>query len=134
MPRWLSEGISVFEEMQENPIWGQTMNPQYRKMVLRGDLTKSCRLSADRTWRLSGQVKVTGGAVLTIEPGTVVQGQVGTPVSFLLIDRGAKILARGTADQPITFTRSPTTLVSCASKMQLCGSPTMSTLTMGSSV
>ncbi|HSV13641.1 MAG TPA: tetratricopeptide repeat protein [Tepidisphaeraceae bacterium] len=34
MPRWLSEGISVYEETQANPAWGQTMNPQYRELIL----------------------------------------------------------------------------------------------------
>ena len=34
MPRWLSEGISVYEEMLKNPAWGQAMNPEYRRMIL----------------------------------------------------------------------------------------------------
>ncbi len=34
MPRWLSEGISVYEEKQRQPNWGQEMNPDYRKMIL----------------------------------------------------------------------------------------------------
>ena len=34
MPRWLSEGISVYEEIQRNPLWGQEMTPSYRKMIL----------------------------------------------------------------------------------------------------
>ncbi|MGB7160929.1 MAG: tetratricopeptide repeat protein [Tepidisphaeraceae bacterium] len=34
MPRWLSEGISVYEERQHNRAWGQSMNPQYREMIL----------------------------------------------------------------------------------------------------
>ena len=46
MPRWLSEGLSVYEEMQENPAWGQQMNPQYRKMILGGELTPIGSLSA----------------------------------------------------------------------------------------
>lgn len=46
MPRWLSEGISVYEEIQANPSWGQTMNPQYREMVLGDDLTPLSKLSA----------------------------------------------------------------------------------------
>ena len=46
MPRWLSEGISVYEEMQCNPTWGKHMNPQYRKMVLGGELTPISKLSS----------------------------------------------------------------------------------------
>lgn len=34
MPRWLSEGISVYEEAQRNPVWGQRMTPAYRKRIL----------------------------------------------------------------------------------------------------
>jgi len=46
MPRWLSEGISVYEETQANPTWGQQMNPQYRGMILDGELTPVGNLSA----------------------------------------------------------------------------------------
>jgi len=45
MPRWLSEGISVYEERQHNPAWGQAMNPRYREMILKGQLTPVSRLS-----------------------------------------------------------------------------------------
>jgi len=45
MPRWFSEGISVFEELQKNPTWGQQMNPQYREMILDGQLTPISELS-----------------------------------------------------------------------------------------
>ena len=38
MPRWLSEGISVYEEKVANPTWGQAMNARYREMVLKGDM------------------------------------------------------------------------------------------------
>ena len=34
MPRWLSEGISVYEERQRNSTWGQSMDPAYREMIL----------------------------------------------------------------------------------------------------
>ncbi len=37
MPRWLSEGISVFEEIERQPNWGQQMTPRYRKMILEED-------------------------------------------------------------------------------------------------
>jgi len=39
MPRWLSEGISVYEERQADPAWGQSMNLAYRDLILGGKLT-----------------------------------------------------------------------------------------------
>ena len=46
MPRWLSEGISVYEELQENPGWGQWMTPRYREMILGDELTPLSRLTS----------------------------------------------------------------------------------------
>ena len=34
MPRWLSEGISVYEEAERDPAWGMRMDATYRKMIL----------------------------------------------------------------------------------------------------
>jgi len=45
MPRWLSEGISVYEERQAKSSWGQRMNPRYRAMTLGKDLTPISKLS-----------------------------------------------------------------------------------------
>jgi tetratricopeptide (TPR) repeat protein len=45
MPRWLSEGISVYEERQANPLWGEKMNLAYRDMILHGELTPLGKLS-----------------------------------------------------------------------------------------
>jgi tetratricopeptide (TPR) repeat protein len=46
MPRWLSEGISVYEERQANPMWGEKMNLAYREMILNGELTPLGKLSS----------------------------------------------------------------------------------------
>jgi tetratricopeptide (TPR) repeat protein len=46
MPRWLSEGISVYEERQANPAWGEQLTPQYREFILEGELTPIGRLSS----------------------------------------------------------------------------------------
>ncbi len=46
MPRWLSEGISVFEELQQDPAWGQRMTPRYREMILGKDFVPLGDLSA----------------------------------------------------------------------------------------
>jgi hypothetical protein len=45
MPRWLSEGLSVYEERLANPAWGQHMDPRYREMILGGELTPVGKLS-----------------------------------------------------------------------------------------
>lgn len=45
MPRWLSEGISVFEELERDPSWGQHMNADYRQRILRGSMTPIDELS-----------------------------------------------------------------------------------------
>ncbi len=45
MPRWLSEGISVYEERQRNISWGQSMDPNYREMILGTGLVPVSQLS-----------------------------------------------------------------------------------------
>jgi hypothetical protein len=67
-----------------------------------GDITSNTTWTANNVYLLDdGYVYVTNGATLTIEPGTVIRGQgKGT----LIICRGAKINAQGTAANPIVFT------------------------------
>ncbi|MEM6469897.1 MAG: tetratricopeptide repeat protein [Planctomycetota bacterium] len=45
MPRWLSEGISVYEERQRDPRWGQSMNAEYRMRIMGEGLTPISALS-----------------------------------------------------------------------------------------
>ena len=74
--------------------------------VLAGDLTGCTLLTADKTWELDGLVVVTSGAELQIEAGTTIKGHDGTgdATSYLIVDKGAKIMAEGTVDKPIIFT------------------------------
>lgn len=64
------------------------------------------RWTNDTTYILSGFVFVEDGEVLDIEEGTIVQGRAGTgaSASALIVARGGKILAEGTANEPIIFT------------------------------
>ncbi len=46
MPRWLSEGISVYEEGLADPAWATPLNPRFRAVLLDKDLTPLSRLSS----------------------------------------------------------------------------------------
>lgn len=46
MPRWLSEGISVYEEKLRDKTWGQNMDPTFREMILGEDLVPLSKLSS----------------------------------------------------------------------------------------
>ena len=55
MPRWLSEGISVFEERRTDIRWGQHMNPEFRDRVLVGKVTPVAELSSAFLTAKSGE-------------------------------------------------------------------------------
>lgn len=63
--------------------------------------------SSDYTYVMQGRVFVNDGQTLTIEPGTVVRGAASddpTNASVLIVARGGKLIADGTAEEPIIFT------------------------------
>ena len=55
------------------------------------------------TYTLKGWVYIADGAELTIEPGTVIKGDKQTKAA-LIAERGGKLIAQGTASEPIVFT------------------------------
>jgi hypothetical protein len=84
--------------------------------LITGVIKQNLHLTADKKWVIDGNVVVGEGAaelsaaqqnalkgkgpVLTIDKGVHVKA---TPSGVLMISRGSKIMAEGTADQPITF-------------------------------
>jgi hypothetical protein len=76
------------------------------------DVTVNANITANTTWSrantyiLDGRVFVTSGVTLTIEPGTVIKGRAraAQDASALVISRGGRINASGTAADPIVFT------------------------------
>ncbi len=79
-------------------------------ILLEGEIASDITLTANELYELRGGVSVIDGVTLTIEAGTkIVAGDVGGVFSYLAIEQGAKIIAEGTASQPIVFTSNKCT-------------------------
>ncbi|WP_400193334.1 T9SS type A sorting domain-containing protein [Hymenobacter sp. B81] len=72
-------------------------------VVVSGSITSNTTWTRNNVYLLSGFVYVESGAVLTIEPGTIIKGEKASK-GTLIIKQGARIEANGTAAQPIVFT------------------------------
>mmetsp|Transcript_6079 Transcript_6079/g.9260 ORF Transcript_6079/g.9260 Transcript_6079/m.9260 type:complete len:3282 (-) Transcript_6079:228-10073(-) len=80
-------------------------------VVRSGDIPVVTNISEDTTWvpedtyLLNQQIQVLPNVTLTILPGVMVKaGNLQGSSAALIISQGARILAEGTADKPITFT------------------------------
>ena len=80
-----------------------TLTPGAAISIVTG-ITANRTFHSDTTYVLSGYVKVSNGATLTIEEGTTIVGDTTFPGSSLWILRGSRIEANGTAANPIVFT------------------------------
>lgn len=78
--------------------------PNEIQQIITQDITTNTTWTNDKTWVLSGFIKVANNATLTIQEGTKIVGDFEVPGSSLFILRGAKINAVGTAANPIVFT------------------------------
>ncbi|MBK6519980.1 MAG: T9SS C-terminal target domain-containing protein [Polyangiaceae bacterium] len=81
---------------------GEGGGPPATEQELEGEIS-SITLTSDTLWILKGVVSVPAGETLTIEPGTTIVGDKAS-LGTLVVQRGGKIDARGTATQPIVFT------------------------------
>lgn len=70
---------------------------------LSGNITGTKALNAEKEYVLTGTLVVQDGAVLEIPAGTTIKSRQGF-ANYILVARGGKIMAEGTADKPITFT------------------------------
>jgi hypothetical protein len=82
-------------------IPGGSDDPNETK-ILSGTIDESITLKKG-TFTLKGYVYVNNGAVLTIEPGTIVKSDISQK-GALIVERGSKLIADGTASDPIIFT------------------------------
>jgi hypothetical protein len=75
---------------------------------IRGIITANKTLKKDSVYVLRGYVYVATGVTLTIEPGCKITSKRDS-AGVLVVYRGAKIMAEGTAAAPIVFTSGETT-------------------------
>jgi hypothetical protein len=71
-----------------------------------GELDNGALLTCDKTYILDQKIYVPSGKTISIAPGTVIKGRKASPANAtaLIIERGGKIDANGTADCQIVFT------------------------------
>ena len=83
---------------------GRTDLPVGRGLViLSGPQSASLHMTAANDYLLRGKVNMMGGTTLTIDAGVYMYGEKAT-TGYLVIDRGAKIVANGTKAAPIVLT------------------------------
>src|SRR5690606_24386575 len=85
----------------DDPIVGP--EPGSELVELSGNIDKDATVKAGEV-TLKNATIVRAGATLTIPAGTTITATDQT--AYLLVERGAKIIAQGTADKPIVFTAS----------------------------
>lgn len=106
----VTEGMATITATTENGGFTATCAvtvsadaPTVEDVVLQGDITSDMTLKAANNNLLKGYVYVEDGVTLTIEPGTIIKGEKASKGS-LIVERGGKIIAEGTAENPIVFT------------------------------
>lgn len=93
----------------DDPVTDPTENPdgngseQGEKIELKGTVEGTMTLDAKNEYTLTGSLVVPEGAVLEIPAGTTIKAQKGFD-KYILVARGGKIEAKGTAEKPIVFT------------------------------
>src|SRR5690606_5327503 len=79
--------------------------PAGEEFVKQGELTENETWTAENVYILDGRVVVSAGVTLTIEAGTIIKAETesGSGASALIVARGGKLNANGTAEKPIIF-------------------------------
>ncbi|HKJ43930.1 MAG TPA: hypothetical protein VKA27_17665, partial [Sunxiuqinia sp.] len=104
--------LAVTDANQKSDDASATVNKTSEPAMPTKDVYASAEGTGTVTWSndtiyvLRGFIFVNPGQTLTIQAGTIIKGQPGqgAGASALIISRGAKIMAKGTADAPIIMT------------------------------
>jgi hypothetical protein len=105
------EYITITETVVETVVETETVEVEvevdpFEDSTLEGNITSDKTLDASKIWLLKGRVSVVDGVTLTIPAGTIIKAAAGTgaDASTLIIARGGRLIADGTADAPIVMT------------------------------
>lgn len=79
------------------------VTPDDELETLEGNLANGLVLTKDKKYLIKGQVFIPDGATVTIEPGTIIFGEKRSR-GTLIVDRGGRLIAEGTAAEPIVMT------------------------------
>ncbi len=99
-PNWTAEPWTCWV----GAIGDAACEPANQQFVFKsGPQAASETWTSNNTYVLQGKVNYLSGTTLTIQPGTKIIGD-HTLISYLVIERGARIEANGTSTSPIVFT------------------------------
>ena len=79
------------------------------EVELKGNYSSNLTLDSSKCYTITGATIFENGTTLTIPAGTVIKAAATGADVYLAIAQGAKIIAEGTASQPIIFTSNATT-------------------------
>lgn len=105
----LLSGLLVFSACKkddDDPDPVPEPTPTEGTVVVTSNISSNTTWNNDQVYQLGGRIVVEDGATLTIEEGTVIKGEAGQEANAtaLIIARGGKLMAEGTATEPIIFT------------------------------
>ncbi|MEX2589263.1 MAG: hypothetical protein WD334_03600, partial [Chitinophagales bacterium] len=103
------EGWSFFEQILAGGTTDKNRSAMVDgkpEMTISSNITSNDTFTNDNVYILDGRIYVTNNATLTIEAGTVVKAKKGqgSSATALIVSRNGKIMAEGTATEPIIFT------------------------------
>jgi hypothetical protein len=87
------------------PTTRQTINATSTPSLTIGS-GETVTLTKDRIWEIGGQLKVLDGGRLNIQAGTRIEGLSTVQAAAIFVERGGRIFAEGTQNEPIVMTCS----------------------------
>ncbi len=105
LPVLLIGGLTLAGCSDDDSTSGPTTPDEGGVVTVNGEITSDTTWTANNEYLIQGALFVRSGATLTIQAGTTIFGDQAT-TGTLVIARGGRLVAQGTASAPIVFTSS----------------------------